>query len=187
MRLNNGDVIIFPTDTVYGIGAKITDSLGMDKIYEIKKRPKEKRLSVLCSDINDIYKIAYVTDAAKRLIECFMPGGLTIILNSKEEIRNDYIFETVAVRIPNHELAIRILRENGPMATTSVNTSGQTPMNDYIEIVKHFGNQVLNVYPNAINSSKVSSTIIDLTGEEPTLIREGKLKFNDIINFLNNK
>ena len=187
MRLNKGDVIIFPTDTVYGIGAKIDDHIGMDKIYEIKHRPKEKRLSVLCADIEAISSIAYVTEDAKKLIEKYMPGGLTLILNSKEEIRNDYIFETIAVRIPDHELAIRILQENGPMATTSVNTSGQAPMNEYIDIVKHFGEKVLYVYPNTVNSSKVSSTIIDLTGSEVTLIREGKLKFNEIVNFLNNK
>ena len=90
MKLNNGDVIIFPTDTVYGIGAMITDYLGMDKIYEIKKRPKEKRLSVLCANIDDIESIAYVTEDAKRLIKNYMPGGLTLILNSKEEIRNDF-------------------------------------------------------------------------------------------------
>ena len=187
MKLNSGDVIIFPTDTVYGIGGKITDSLAMDKIYEIKKRPKEKRLSVLCASINDIESIAYVTEDAKRLIENFMPGGLTLILKSKEEIRNEYIFETVAVRIPNHELAIRILIENGPMATSSVNRSGQPPLNDYIDIMKQFGEEVLYVYPNAVNCSKVSSTIIDLTTEQVTLIREGQLKFNEINNFLNNK
>ena len=186
MKLNSGDVIIFPTDTVYGIGAKISDSLAMDKIYEIKHRPKEKRLSVLCANIDDIEKIAYVTDLAKRLIKEYMPGGLTLILNSREEVRSEYIFETIAVRIPKHELAIRILTENGPMATTSVNTSGKAPMNDYIEIVKHFGDEVLYVYPNTLVSSKVSSTIVDLTSDEVVLIREGKLKFTEITNFLNN-
>lgn len=186
MRLNNGDVIIFPTDTVYGIGAKITDSLAMDKIYEIKHRPKEKKLSVLCANVYDIEKIAYVTDLAKRLIDEYMPGGLTLILKSREEVRNEYITETIAVRIPNHELAIRILIENGPMATTSVNASGQPPLNDYIEIVKHYGDKVLYVYPNTLVPSKVSSTILDLTSEEIVLIREGKIKFTEITNFLNN-
>ena len=141
--LNNGEVIIFPTDTVYGIGARINDIEALEKIYEIKKRPKDKRLAVLCSSIDDIEKIAYLNDDALKLINNFMPGGLTVILKTKEEFINDFIFETVAVRIPNHELALRILRENGPMATSSVNISGNRPMNDYLEITKEFADKVL--------------------------------------------
>jgi tRNA A37 threonylcarbamoyladenosine synthetase subunit TsaC/SUA5/YrdC len=73
------------------------------------------------------------------------------------------------------------------MATTSVNISGQAPMNDYVEIVKQFGDKVLYVYPNVLNLSKVSSTIVDLTANELVLIREGRVKFTEITNFLNNK
>lgn len=186
MKLNNGDVIIFPTDTVYGIGAKITDLTALEKIYEIKKRPKDKRLAVLCSSVTDVENVAILNENAVKLINHYMPGALTIILESKEEVRNEYIHETVAVRIPNHELALRILSENGPMATSSVNISGSKPLNDYYEIVKRYSNDVLYVYPNAIESSKVSSTIIDLSGGNCILIREGDIKFNEILNFLNN-
>ena len=185
MKLNNGDVIIFPTDTVYGIGARIDDYAALESIYKIKKRPKEKRLAVLCATPFDIDKIAYLNDTAVKLINNYMPGALTIVLKSREEYRNEYIFETVAVRIPNHELALRILKENGPMATSSVNTSGSLPLNDYIEIVKKFGNDVMYVYPNATASSQVSSTIIDLTADTPKLIREGSIKFQEILKFLN--
>lgn len=183
--LNNGDVIIFPTDTVYGIGARVNDLVALEKIYEIKKRPKEKRLAVLCASIEDIEKIAYITDDAIKLINKYMPGGLTIILKSKEEVRNDFILETVAVRIPNHELALRILRENGPMATSSVNVSGAKPMNDYIEIIREFSEQVFYIYPNSCGLSKVSSTIIDISKEEISLIRDGDIKFSEILRFLN--
>ena len=79
MKLNNNDVIIFPTDTVYGIGAKITDTLALEKIYEIKKRPKDKRLAVLCSSLEDIESIAYLNDDAIKLINHYMPGALTVI------------------------------------------------------------------------------------------------------------
>lgn len=185
MKLNNGDVIIFPTDTVYGIGAKIDDYQALESIYKIKKRPKDKRLAVLCASPYDIEKIAYLNETAIKLINNYMPGALTIILKSKEEYRNDYIYDTVAVRIPNHELALRILKENGPMATSSVNTSGSVPLNDYIEIVKKFGNDVMYVYPNATESLKISSTIIDLTSDTIKLIREGSIKYQEILKFLN--
>lgn len=185
MKLNNNDVIIFPTDTVYGIGARIKDTLALEKIYEIKKRPKDKRLAVLCSSLEDIESIAYLNDDAVKLINHYMPGALTIILKSKEEVRNEFIHETVGVRIPNHDLALRILKENGPMATSSVNTSGSAPLNDYIDIVKIFGDKVLYVYPNVELPSKVSSTVIDLSYGECVLIREGDIKFNEIVKFLN--
>ena len=185
MKLNKGDVIIFPTDTVYGIGAKIDDIVALEKIYEIKHRPKDKRLAVLCANIDDIEKIAILNDSARKLIKNYMPGALTIILKSKVKVRNEYILETVAVRIPDHELALRILALNGPMATSSVNVSGSKPMNDYLEIVKHFSSEVLYVFPNALESSKISSTIVDLTKGDCTLVREGSIKYNDIISFLN--
>ena len=185
MKLEQGDVIIFPTDTVYGIGAKIKDTVALEKIYEIKRRPKDKRLAVLCANISDIEEIAILTEDAKKLIENYMPGALTVILRSKLEYRNEYISDTIAVRIPNHELALRILTLNGPMATSSVNISGNKPMNDYIEIVENFADEVLYIYPNAIESSKVSSTIVDLSKDGCTLIREGSIKFSEITNFLN--
>ena len=185
MKLSKGDVIIFPTDTVYGIGAKIDDAEALEKIYEIKKRPKEKRLAVLCGSVSDIEEIAFLSNDARKLIENFMPGALTVILKTKEAFRNDFIHETVGVRIPNHELALRILKENGPMATSSVNVSGSKPLNDYIEIVKEFSDEVLYVFPNALESSKVSSTIVDLSKGDCTLVREGSIKFSEITNLLN--
>lgn len=187
MILNKGDVIIFPTDTVYGIGAKIDDKEALERIYEIKKRPQNKRLAVLCESILDIEKIAYLNEVARKLINKYMPGALTIILKTREEYRNDYIFETVGVRIPDHEMALRILKENGPMATSSVNISGSAPLNDYIEIVKEFQEEVSYIYPNSLIPSKTSSTIIDLSNGECSLIREGDIKFSDILVFLNKK
>jgi L-threonylcarbamoyladenylate synthase len=114
-----------------------------------------------------------------------MPGALTIILKSKEEIVSDYIYDTIAVRIPNHPIALRVLAENGPMATTSVNISGSEPMNDYVEIYKKFNDKVFYIYPNAEAISNISSTIIDLTTTPYQLIREGSVKFNDVMKFLN--
>lgn len=186
MKIDKGDVIIFPTDTVYGIGAKISDKEALERIYDIKKRPKEKRLAVLCGSLEDINKIAYLNEKAYKLISRYMPGALTIVLKTKEEYVGEFIFDTIAVRIPNHELALRILKENGPLATSSVNISGSAPLNDYIEIVRKFADEVTYVFPNAIESLKVSSTIVDLSTNECLLIREGSIKFSEIIRFLNN-
>ena len=178
-------ILIFPTDTVYGMGVSIYDKEGQDEIYHIKGRPSNKRLSVLCASLEDIESIAVLNDDAIKLINEFMPGALTIILKSKEEIISNYIFDTIAVRIPNHPIALRVLRENGPMATTSVNISGEMPMNDYIDIYKKFSNKVFYIYPNAEIIENESSTIIDLTTNPYSLIREGSIKYSDVMNFLN--
>ena len=185
MKLNKGDVIIFPTDTVYGMGASVFDLEGQRKIFEIKNRPQNKRLAVLCANISDIQSIAILTPDAKKLIEKYMPGGLTIILKAKENVVSEFVMDTIAVRIPNHELALRILNENGPMATTSVNVSGKAPLNEYSDIVKEYANKVFYIFPNAEKSSKISSTIIDMTTPTYKLIREGDIKFSDILKYLN--
>ena len=83
----NNKVIIFPTDTVYGIGASVFDVEGMNKIYDIKKRPHNKPLAVLCKDIDQINEIAYVSDIARALIEKYLPGALTLILPARDNIK----------------------------------------------------------------------------------------------------
>lgn len=178
-------VIIFPTDTVYGIGCSVFDKEAQKRIYEIKNRPLNKRLSVLCKDLEQIKQIAVVTSDAEKLINEFMPGGLTLVLESRKELIGEGIFETVGVRIPNHHVALKILEENGPMATTSVNLSGEDPLNDYDEIVNKFMDKVDMIYPNDLKSSKISSTVVNMTISPYELIREGEIRFKDILNFLN--
>ena len=178
-------ILIFPTDTVYGMGAKVFDKAGQDEIYNIKNRPANKRLSILCSSVEDIEKIAYLSPDAIKLIKQYMPGALTIILKTKESVVSDFLHDTVGVRIPNHPLALRILRENGPMATTSVNLSGEAAMNDYFKIVKAFQEKVYYIYPNAEKNSEIASTVINLTTTPYTVLREGSLKFSEILEFLN--
>ncbi len=182
--LKNNEVIIFPTDTVYGIGCNAFDKEAQKRIYEIKKRPENKRLSILCKDLAQIETIAILTEDAKKLIEAYMPGGLTLILNAKPEVVGEGIFTTVGVRVPKHPLALKLLEENGPMATTSVNLSGTEPLNDYDKIMKEFGSLVDMIYPNDEKTSNISSTVIDLTVNPYTLIREGELSFQTILNFL---
>lgn len=178
-------VIIFPTDTVYGIGTPIFDIKGIEKIYDIKKRPKDKPLACLCANLNQIEKIAYVSSDAKKLINKFLPGALTIILNAKEEVINKIGYKTIGIRIPNSLLAIKILEENGPMLTTSVNDSGETPINEYQEIVLKYSNIVDKIYDRTEPSSNISSTVV-LVNDDIKILREGQITKEDIINCLKN-
>ena len=175
-------LIIFPTDTVYGIGCSIYDIYNIDKIYEIKKRDKSKPLACLCYDLEQIKSIAYVDDLATKLINKYLPGCLTLILKSKPEVLEKIGYETIGVRIPDCDIALNILKEFGPMLTTSVNDSGQTPINEYEEIFKKYSDLVDQIYPPFNNSSNVSSTVIKIVDGKIELLREGTIKYNDILN-----
>lgn len=176
-KIEDGKTIIFPTDTVYGLGTKMGDKEGINKIIDIKKRDPFKKIAVLCANLEQIEEICYVDEKAKKIIKEFLPGPLTIILKGKE-------YETIGVRIPNNEIALKILLDNGPMATTSVNLSGEEPINEPQIIKEKFGDLVDAMYlDDNISFSGVSSTVLDLTnGLE--IIREGQVKLDDIMKCL---
>ena len=185
--INDNELIAFPTDTVYGLGAKVYDDLGQERIMELKNRDCSKRFAVLCANLEQIEELAYLDDNARKIIKEFMPGGLTLILKAKnKDIHNYAIDETVAVRIPKHPIAIKLLLENGPLATTSVNLSGEKPMNDYNEINKKFKGKIDYIFsdPTNIKYSNTPSTIIDMTNELK-VIREGAIKLEDILKVIN--
>ncbi len=177
-------VIIFPTDTVYGIGTKIFDIEGIKKIYKIKNRSYDKPLACLCYDINQINSIAYINDAAFKLINKFLPGPLTLILKAKEEVTNKIGYKTIGIRIPNHKLSLEILKENGPMLTTSVNDSGKKPLNEYEEIVEKYNNIVDKIYYSSEDSSNLSSTVVSII-EDVKLLRAGSITEEEIKKTLN--
>ncbi len=173
-------VIIFPTDTVYGIGTPIFDIEGIKRIYEIKKRPKEKPLACLCADLEQIKSIAYLNDKAIKLINKFLPGALTLILNAKEEVINKIGYKTIGVRIPNSKIALNILKENGPMLTTSVNESGSVPLNEYDEIKRDYNDLVDYIYDTNTHSSNVSSTVVLINDNEFKILRLGEITEADL-------
>ncbi len=184
--MDDGELIAFPTDTVYGLGAKVFDSVAQERIMELKNRDCSKRFAVLCANLEQIEELAYIDDKAKKIINKFLPGGLTLILKAKnKDIHNYAIDDTVAVRIPKHPIALKLLLENGPLATTSVNLSGQKPLNDYDIIKETFKNKIDYIYndPTNIEYSNVPSTIIDMTSDLK-VIREGDIKLEEILKII---
>ena len=177
-------VIIFPTDTVYGIGASIYDKEGQERIYQIKHRSHDKPLAVLCASLEQIKEIAEVNKTAEALIKKFLPGALTLILPAKKDIEKIMGIPTIGVRIPNSKLALSILKKEGAMATTSVNESGEKPLDTYQEIKEAYGDLVEEIYDKTEESSHISSTVIDLTKEDLKLLREGSIKLEEINNYL---
>ena len=175
-----GRVIIFPTDTVYGIGTKIFDLDGIERIYEIKKRPKDKPLACLCSNIDQIESIAILDSNARLLIDKFLPGALTLILESKDIVKDKIGYNTIGVRIPNSRVALSILDKNGPMLTTSVNDSGEAPMNSYDEIKDKYGLLVDEIYDIEEPLLEIPSTVVKIDCGKVIILREGIIKKEDI-------
>ena len=167
-------VIIFPTYTVYGIGTPIFDVDGINRIYEIKKRPKTKPLACLCANLEQINSIALLDDNAKKLINEFLPGPLTLILKTKDDVKIKIGYNTIGVRIPNNKIALDILKENGPMLTTSVNESGMVPLNEYDDIYRQYNDLVDKIYDTNTTSSNISSTVV-LIDDEIKILREGQI------------
>lgn len=179
-------VIIFPTDTVYGIGTPIFDIEGIKRIYDIKKRPKDKPLACLCANLEQINSIAYLNDKAIKLINKFLPGALTLILNAKEEVVNKIGYKTIGVRIPNCDIALNILKENGPMLTTSVNESGSIPLNEYDDIKRDYNDLVDYIYDTNTHSSNISSTVVLINDNEFKILRAGEITLDDLNKVVNN-
>lgn len=179
----NDNIFIFPTDTVYGIGCRLYDSEAIKSIYEIKGRDFNKPISVLCSSINQIEEFAEVTIEARLIGKKFWPGGLTLILNTKEGYYKKTNEKTIGVRIPNHKFALKLIDELGPLKTTSINRSGEEPLNDFDVIKAVYGNKITNIYENSEEISRVSSTVVDLTNGV-NVLRTGDISLNDILNIL---
>ncbi|VEU80243.1 L-threonylcarbamoyladenylate synthase [Haploplasma axanthum] len=177
------NLIIFPTDTVYGIGTTLYDTLGINKIYEIKGRDFNKPIAVLCANLEQIERFAKLTDLARLIGQRFWPGGLTLILETTEEYYEKTGEKTIGVRIPNHKLALEILNENGPMKVTSINQSGEPPLNDYEIIFEKYNNVVKKIYKNNETIQEVASTVISLVNNFE-IIREGNITKNDILEVL---
>ena len=182
-KLLNGDVIIFPTDTVFGIGCIATNTKAIEKIYKLKGREKTKSLLLNVANITTIKKFAKVSKLDNLLIKKFMPGALSLILNVKNQTPlSHYVIKDnkVGIRIPNNQTLLKILKKiKLPLISTSGNLSGKPACINAKDAEKIFGKDII-ILDSYEKLSGLSSTIIDTTEKEIKYIREGKIKFKEI-------
>lgn len=183
--LENDGIIAFPTDTVYGLGCIYDSQIGINKIKKAKIRDDNKPLPMMVSNIELIKDVAYVNEDAKKIIEKFMPGPLTIVLKKKEHI-SDYItngFNTIAIRIPNHSISLEILKTiNKPMLVTSANRSNTPSKFNSEDVIEDIGEFLDGIILGKSDNDK-ASTIVDLTNGIK-ILREGVISEEDIIKVL---
>ncbi len=174
-KLKEGGVIIYPTDTVYGIGCDIFNKSAIEKIYRIKNVSESKLFSFIIPDLKEIAKYARVSDYAYKLMKKLLPGPYTFVLPASRLVPKILWTKrkTVGIRIPDHQVALTLTRELGhPIISTSVTNRKGDILYDPSEIHMIFNNQVdLMLANGAINGTP--STIVDLTDDEPHVIREG--------------
>ena len=173
--LIEGGVIIYPTDTVYGIGCDIFNKQALDRVKEIKSNPDIKLLSFICPDLKDIAKYAKVSDYAYKTMKRLLPGPYTFILPAAKNVPKKLWSKrkTVGIRIPDHPVALKIVEGLGnPIVSTSTTTRKGELIIDPQEIKSVFNSQVDLMLASGNLSGKPSS-VIDLSGEEPVIVREG--------------
>ena len=179
--IENGGVIIFPTDTVYGIGCNPYDANAVKKIYEIKSREKIKSLPVLASSIQIVKQISIIDEFTENIIKKYWPGPLTLILKLKDQKlkKSLNLEEKIAIRIPNSECTLKLLKECNFLVGTSANVSGDSSFTDPQKCIENLKNYDAFVDGGTI-TSKGESTIIEIENEKIHVIREGALKKEDI-------
>jgi len=180
--LKNGEVVVYPTDTLYALGADVFNLDAVRKVFEVKNRSLDKALSVAVSCLDDVERIAFVDDVVRSLVDRFLPGPLTLVLNKKDVVSNVVTggFEKVAVRIPGNEFALELLSSFGPLTVTSANVSG-LDAHDILDIKKQFSNDDVAVYLDVGRLDGVPSTIVDVTNKEPVIIRKGIITLDEIL------
>lgn len=183
----DGKLIIYPTDTVYGLGTVITKENSLENIYKAKTRNFSSPLIALISSVKYIEKIAILGEKERKMVEKlaekFWPGALTVILNKKAEVPSIMVSggNTVGIRIPNLALALNIIElAGGILATTSANISGEASPRSYEELSQAIKDRVdLLIDAGECKIGEVS-TIIDLTVATPKIIREGAISSREI-------
>ena len=180
--IEKGGIVVFPTDTVYGIGCNPYNENSVKKIYEIKSRTELKSLPVLAYSLDVVKEIALIDEFTEKIIEKYWPGPLTLILElTDQKLKKSLnLGNKIAVRIPDSKCTLKLLEKCRLLVGTSANISGNSSYTNPDECIKNIKNYDMFLNGGII-TSKGESTIIEIENEEIKIIREGALKIEDIV------
>jgi L-threonylcarbamoyladenylate synthase len=183
--LNSSGTVAFPTDTVYGVGVRVFDLEGIERLYAIKERERSKAIAVLIAETSQLEQIALADKAAIKLAERFWPGPLTLVLDRHPKVP-EYLTQgpTVGVRVPDHEVARQLLAAAGPMAVTSANLSGGKNTLNADEVITQLDGRIDLLVDGGQTPGDKPSTVVDLTGADPKILREGPVSEAEIMKAL---
>jgi tRNA threonylcarbamoyl adenosine modification protein (Sua5/YciO/YrdC/YwlC family) len=183
VAVQKGKLVVLPTDTVYGVGADAFDPMAVRELLAAKGRGREMPPPVLVSAATTLDALASrVPDYARKLVEEFWPGPLTLICTQQSSLQWDLgeTRGTVAVRMPDHELALALLERTGPMAVSSANKTGEPAAEDADAAERMLGEDVAIILDGGPVTGGLASTIVDVTGERPRVLRLGALSIESL-------
>ncbi len=185
-ELQAGRLVIFPTDTVYGVGALAFDDRAVLSLYDAKDRPEEKAIPVLLGDASELTKVTgSLPKSAQALGSHFWPGPLTLVVPKKADLPTAVSATgTVGVRVPDHPFARALLMAAGPMAVTSANLSGQASPRTLRDVLQQLDGRVALIIDGGTTPGGVPSTVVDCTGDEPRILRAGPITLHEIQSIL---
>ena len=182
--LKQGGLVAFPTDTVYGLGAWSNLQEAVERIYRVKERPRNMSLPLLLAGTSQISEVAHsVPPVAWLLARNFLPGALTLVLHKAKSVPEIITAggATVAVRVPAHPVPVALVRGLGaPIVGTSANLSGQPSPLTADEVYSQFGDKVDFIIDGGRCTGGKESTIVDVTGEAPVILREGAISRDEL-------
>lgn len=187
--LKAGETVAFPTDTVYGLGVDPFNISAIIKLFEAKGRDYNKAIAILVGNTNQIKLIAEsITDNAQKLIDAFWPGGLTVIVPKQKSVPDLLTSnQTIGIRMPDHPVALKILNEFGPLATSSANVSGkQNPMNAG-DVYSQLNGRISLIVDGGTCPGGIPSTVVDCMSEKTQILRNGAIDFKKIESVLASK
>lgn len=180
--LENGGAVILPTETVYGLFAQALNEDAVNRVYQLKQRPRDKAMNLNVSNLNDIYFFSQNTPFfLEKLYNRFMPGPLTIILKANENVPfwvNSGL-DTVGFRLPNHEQTLRLISETGPLIGPSANISGNESGKKFSDIQAQFSVDLPGIEDDQALTG-IDSTILDLSGQKAQILRQGAISREEI-------
>jgi L-threonylcarbamoyladenylate synthase len=180
--LKHGGIVAFPTDTVYGLATLPTLVESIESLYIIKDRNREKAIAILMSSYAELSGVTSSTSPlAMRLAETFWPGPLTLILPRHPALPDLLASNhTIGVRVPNHPVALGLLKLTGPLAVTSANLSGQENACTAAEVLRQLKGRFHLLIDGGETPGGVPSTVVDCTGSKPIVLREGPISEHEI-------
>lgn len=174
-----GGLVVVPTDTVYGVAASLARPDAIARLYFAKERPGEKPIPLLVAGSDELRQLAgQLSPAAQRLVDRFCPGGLTLVITTRVRLPDELTGgrSTVAVRIPDHPWTRRLIAAvGGALPTTSANLSGAPPAQTAAEAERALGDRVDLIVDGGACPGGIASTVVDVTGDQPVILRQGAI------------
>ncbi len=179
----SGQVIGYPTETVYGLGADAFNAKAIDRVFQLKGRDRSRPILVIAGDMTQVKRMVQWSDLAEHLAQQFWPGPLTLVLPAMPGLPEALLSadQTLGIRIPNHNICLELVRRCGvPVTSTSANRSGQPNPVTARDVVDYFGDQLDLVIDGGRSSSAIPSTVLGISGDRLILFREGAISKSTI-------